>query len=273
MFQEEEKARIKRQRTKEAIALAMESRWEEAAEANRNIIEIFPNDVDTFNRLGRALMEMGEYAQAREAYQSALGLDPNNSIAKKNLERLSLLKEEQLPPKRDQHKVAPHLFIEETSKAGVVSLVDVASREKLAKLAAGDQVQLKINGQRLEVEDSHGEYIGRVEPRHALRLVKLMKGGNKYVSAIASSNDTPKVIISEVYQHPSQAGHLPFPVKNVKDFRPYFRGKLLQRGEEEELSPEEDEYTSDVEEEMESFAEGFSLQGEEVAAQEEEEEQ
>ena len=47
-YQEEEQARLKRQRSKQAIALAMQVRWREAVAANKDIIGDFPNDVDAY---------------------------------------------------------------------------------------------------------------------------------------------------------------------------------------------------------------------------------
>lgn len=271
MYQEEEKTRLKRQRTKEAISLAMQSLWEEAVAANRNIIESFPTDVDAYNRLGRALIELGEYSQAKEAYKKALELDPDNGIAKKNLERLSLLSEDQLLKKGDHHKVAPHLFLEETGKTGVVNLVELAPQEVLAKMVAGDQVNLRIKGQALVVENSQNEYIGKVEPKYALRLVKLMQGGNKYNAAIVSvGEEGARVIISEAYQHPSQVGRLSFPVKETLGFRPYIRDSILRREVAEELVEEEEEYPSEEREERKSLAEGFSLVDEEMPLPDEE---
>ena len=80
-YQEEEQARLIRQRSKQAIALAMEGRWREAVATNKSLIESFPNDVDAYNRLGRAYMEVGEYTQAREAYTRAVELDPYNAVS------------------------------------------------------------------------------------------------------------------------------------------------------------------------------------------------
>ena len=80
-YQDEGQVRLKRLRAKQAIALAMESRWREAIAINKSIIAGFPNDVDAYNRLGRAYMELGEYSQAREAYGQALELDPYSAIA------------------------------------------------------------------------------------------------------------------------------------------------------------------------------------------------
>ena len=63
---EEEKARFWRIRIQEAIRMAMESRWLEAVAANQGIIEVFPSDVDAYNRLGRAHMELGDHKKAKK---------------------------------------------------------------------------------------------------------------------------------------------------------------------------------------------------------------
>ena len=84
-YQEEERQiRLRRQQGKQAIALAMQGQWQEAIAANKKIIENFPHDVEAYNRLGRAYMELGNYAQAREAYGRAVELDRYNAIANRN---------------------------------------------------------------------------------------------------------------------------------------------------------------------------------------------
>ena len=244
-YQEEEQVRLRRQRSKQAIALAMQGQWREAIAANKGIIDRFPNDVYAYNRLGRAYMELGEYSQAREAYSRALKLDPYNAIARKNLRRLSYLGEAPVSSGDDSHKVEPQQFIEETGKAGVVDLYHLAPREILAKMIAGDKVHLKIDGTSLIVENGHGEYLGQVEPKHGQRLIKLMEGGNKYTAAITSSaEDIMSVIIREVYQDPSQAGRLSFPSKHLEALRPYIGDRIIKRElEYEEKLVEEPGYT------------------------------
>ena len=218
-YHEEESTRLRRQTSRQAIALAMEGRWREAVTANQHLIESFPNDVDAYNRLGRAHMELGEYALAKEAYQKAIKVDPYNTIAQKNLNRLSHLKEKE-GEVDGQEKVEPQQFIEEVAKAGVVNLRRLASTEILAKAVAGSKVNLKVDGPRLLVENSHGEYLGQVEPRHAQRLIKLMAGGNKYVASIVSSAENAvAVIIRETYQHPSQSGKTSFPSRGSESVR------------------------------------------------------
>ncbi|MBI2907404.1 MAG: tetratricopeptide repeat protein [Chloroflexi bacterium] len=244
-FQLEDTARLRRQRTREAISLAMEARWEEAIVANQRIIDIFPDDVDAYNRLGRAHTELGQYSLAREAYNHALEHDRNNTIARKNLTRLAYLKEEESAPQEGPRKVAPQLFIEETGKSGTTNLDELAPQEVLAKLSAGDLVNLQVKGNSLIVEDEKGQYLGQVEPKLALRLLKLIEGGNEYKAAVASAGlDNLKIIIKEVYQHPSQAGRPSFPTRALEGFRPYTKESLVKYElEEEETATEAGEET------------------------------
>ncbi len=228
-YREERLARQKRQCSKLAIDLAMQGRWREAVAANQDIIEKFDRDVDAYNRLGRAYMELGEYSQAREAYRRAIELDSFNAIAKKNLQRLSYLGEAAVSSESEYRKVEPQQFIEEIGKAGVVNLYHLAPKEIRAKMVAGGEVYLKISGPNLIVGNSRGEYLGQVEPRHEKRLIKLMEGGNKYSAAIVSSTaEVMTVIIREVYQDPSQAGRLSFPPKGAGELRPYVDERMFK---------------------------------------------
>jgi tetratricopeptide (TPR) repeat protein len=227
-YQEEEQVRLRRQRSKQAIALAMQGRWREAVAANQEIIASFPHDVDAYNRLGRAYIELGDYAQAKEAYQRAIEFDPYNVIAQKNLRRLPYLGE--AGSEADSDRAEPQYFIEETGKAGVVNLYRLAPPEVLARMAAGNKAYLKVDGSGLIVTNTRGEYLGQVEPRHAQRLIKLMGGGNQYAAAIVSAaDDRVLVIIREAYQDPSQAGQLSFPPRGGESLRPYLSDKMLRR--------------------------------------------
>jgi tetratricopeptide (TPR) repeat protein len=257
LYSEKEKARLRQQYAKQAIALAMQGQWEEAVTVNKALLELFPSDVEAYNRLGRALIELGKYAQAKGAYSQALELDPLNSIAKKNLERLSHIGELPLGPKDDHRKFALNLFIKEAGKTVVANLEQPAPKEVLARMAAGEQVYLQAKGHRLFVQNQRGEYLGEVEPRYGLRLVKLIEGGNRYVAAISSLGENEaKVIIREVYQHPSQAGRSSFLPEGMEGFQPYIKKGLLEYELEEEFTAEGEEFAD--EEKEDSLAEaGF----------------
>ena len=68
----EEKARLKKQWTDLAIQQALASQWEDAILTNRNILNLFPNDPEAYNRLGKAYSELGHYTDARQAYLKTL---------------------------------------------------------------------------------------------------------------------------------------------------------------------------------------------------------
>lgn len=256
---EDEKARIWRRAIQDAIRLAAESRWQEAVSANKSIIEVFPTDVDAYNRLGRAYMELGDYKNARGAYGRALELSPHNIIARKNLDRLALLEAANVRSKEQQRrKLPPNAFIAEPGKAGVVNLRELAPQRVLVNMSPGEQVFLRVNNQDVIVENDKKEYLGVIEPEHGLRLAKLIKGGNQYIAAIVSlDGDRVKVIIRETFQHPSQEGKLSFPIRTVEAYPAHIKDSLLRYSAGEEEGMEEIEYAES--EEGELVPEGFSI--------------
>ncbi|MCL6648381.1 MAG: tetratricopeptide repeat protein [Chloroflexi bacterium] len=251
----EEKARFRRLRSEQAVQLAMQQKWDEAIAVNKAIVDVFPDDVEAYNRLGKAYLETGRLAEAREAYQKALTLDPNNAIARRNLTRLQAMKDETITTVAVQPQVDANLFIEETGKTGVTTLVNTAPREELATLTAGEPVLLKVEGKDLKVLSTRNEYLGQVEPRLALRLIRLMQGGNQYAAAVTSlTDDSVEIIIRETFQHPTQVGKVSFPTRGGDaGFRPYIRDSVLRYDvEEEEESFEEGEFAGEWEEEPEA---------------------
>ncbi len=231
---DEKLTRYREQRSKEAIDLAMQARWQEAVDVNKEIIGSFPEDVETYNRLGRAYMELGKFAKAKEAYRQTVKLEPYNAIANRNLRRLNDLKETD-KAEVETEKVEPEQFIEEIGKAGVVTLVDLAQKEKRALTVAGDKANLKLEGSYLVVENGRGEYLGKVDPKQATRLIRLMLGGNKYSAVVVkSAADGMTVMVRETYQHPSQAGKLSFPPKGMEEFRSFGSDRLVKSESEEE---------------------------------------
>ena len=260
----DDKARIKRQIGQQAIALAMQGRWKEAVAINKNIIESIPTDIDAYNRLGKAYIELGEFTQAVGAYQKTLEVAPNNAIAKKNLSRLSQLQGmEGTVKKEDRLKAAPDLFIGEVGKAGVVSLYRLAPSNILVQMTAGDHVYLEVQEQQLVVRNEQGDCLGYVEPQHGPRIAKLMEGGNKYAAAIVriDNSNMVKVIIREVFQDPNQAGRLSFPAKVVDGFQPHVKDAILRHGgaEEEYLEEADEGEERDDLEEVELLPDGFSI--------------
>jgi hypothetical protein len=265
-YQTGESTRLKRQRVEQAIQLALQSRWKEAVAVNRSIIGLFPSDVDAYNRLGKALMEMGDHKDARRAYKKALELEPGNSIARKNLARLDAMRKAANARAERSRKLDPALFIAETGKTGIAGLERVAS-ETLSRLTAGDSLELRPRGSTMAVETSEGDYVGEIEPKLGLRLSRLIEAGNRYVAAIAGLADGGRVIIREIYQHPSQQGKPSFPPAGGETFRPYVKERLLRHDVQAEGPAEESEEGEEWERETVATEGDMSLQDYQEAAE------
>jgi tetratricopeptide (TPR) repeat protein len=258
MYQDVDKAQSRRRQTDTAIQLARESRWEDAVAANRAILKTSPNDVDACNRLGKALMELNRYTDAKKAYRRALELDTTNQIAKKNLERLVTLAKKGIP-QAETTQVDPTLFIEEMGKSAV-TMLQQAAPETLAKLNAGDRVDLRSRNKTVVVETPKGEFIGTLEPKLRARLIRLIEGGNQYTAAVTSlSTNECRIIIKETYQDPSQAGRPSFPTAvATESLRPYTKERLGRYGA--QAGSTEREEDDDLAEES-----GEEWEGEQVA--------
>jgi hypothetical protein len=238
----------KRQLSEQAIALALQGRWEEAVQTNRRLLTYYPREADAFNRLGKALTELGKYDEAREAYGQAVQADPGNAIARRNLDRLQVLAERQITGERAGNKgekLDPRLFVEEPGKTAVTALQHPAAPELLARMNAGDLVRLRAAGRILQVENAAGEKIGEVEGKLAQRIIHFIQVGNQYVAAIKSLDGREvRVFIRETVQHPSLAGRATFPTRAESNHRGYTRDSLFRYDldEDEDDDDNENEY-------------------------------
>lgn len=217
MTKQDEKLRQRRRLQDRAVELAAKNRWAEAIEVNRQIIEI-EEDADGYNRLGKAYFETGKLAEARDAYQHALRLTPSNRIARKNLDRIEELLQQSasvvVPDRSTRQIVDLRLFITETGRTAISTLIDVPPGPAVDAIVTGEKVELRLEGRNVVVYDAENHMIGRVEPKLAQRLSELMAGGNRYAAAIAFTDGRQiRVLIRETYQDPSQRGRVSFPGK------------------------------------------------------------
>lgn len=220
-----ERDKVRKDNVKKAVALAMNGKWEQATQLNRSILIEFPRDLETYNRLGKALSELGRNKEAREAFQSALAISSHNAIAKKNLKRLVLLGDEALVAPAG---APPQIFIEESGRAVVISLVNLASLSVRRKLASGHPLELVGDDGVLKVTLANGDYVGKVEPKLAARLCKLIKGGNRYRANVTSATETElTVIVLEIFKHPSQMGVVSFPSRQGVGHMMYVQSAAL----------------------------------------------
>lgn len=246
--------RQRRHLTDIAIGQATRGEWEAAASTNQQVLEL-GGDTDAYNRLGKALAELGRHADALEAYQGALARDATNRIAERNVGRLQVIAGGGAAPAAatdgKQEKASASDFIEEMGKTGHARLINLLPAKQLASLSAGDAVELVLDGAWLVARVGEVE-VGQVEPRIGSRLAKLMKAGNRYEAAITTvDRDEVRVIIHEVFAHPANFGKVSFPgsaTARPGDVRPYIKGTALRYDDEEESGEESEEETEEVEE-------------------------
>jgi len=263
LTKQDEKLRLRRRLQDQAVDQAAKNRWEEAVETNLQLINL-GEDADTHNRLGKAYFELGKLAEAREAYQHALRLNSNNAIARKNVERLDdlLSRTATAPIRTTRQLVDLRLFITETGKTALTTLVDLARGPLVDAVVTGEKVDLRMEGRHVLVIDATGNTIGRIEPKLAQRLSELMTGGNRYAAAVAQTNGHQlRVLIREVYQDPSQRGRVSFPGKLGESA---LRGGYFASARYDEYGEDmmEDEDTIDGREEVEE--ESFGGEEEEL---------
>ncbi len=228
--------------SQEAISLALKGEWEQAAGVNQSIIELFPSDVEALNRLGKALIEVGQYSEARQALDRVVNVAPYNNIAKKNLARLIQL--ESVPTSsrkaRKTAGVAP-VFIADSGKSGTTVLQHSAQGSLVASIAPGEPVKLVVGNNVLSIYARDDEYLGRVEPKLGRRLSRLIDGGNAYEAAVIGANDRGiSIIIRETYRHPNQHNVCPFPSRGKEEHRVYVGDNLLRYIEESDLDDDEE---------------------------------
>lgn len=239
----EDRDKIRKEMARRAVAFAMNNRWEQAATLNRAIVQEFSDDLEAYNRLGKALSELGRNREARAAFQTVLRRSPNNSIAKKNLSRLTKLADAATPRATRRAGRGSRSFVEESGKAGVTTLRKIAAPETLLELTPGDVALLKTTGRSLTVTDESGAYIGQVEPRVGNRIARLMRGGNLYEATITGVEDRRlDIIIRETYKSPSQTNVVSFPSRSGAAYGGYVPPSQVMGGydvadEENELPP------------------------------------
>ncbi len=214
----------------EAIALALESRWQEALTVNNALVERHGADEDTYNRIGKAQTELGHLRDALEAYTHTLELNPLNLIAQKNTRKIATLMESSAPLATTTAAIDVDLFTEEPG-VSVLSVLVAPQKSLSVNVAPGDVVELDITDARLEARTSRGVLLGDVDPKLARRLIGLIEKGNRYTAAVARvEGQRVEIMIREEFQSAENTGTPSFPVSRTgraTEFRPYAKDSLL----------------------------------------------
>lgn len=241
-----QKQLTRRQLAEEARRAAFEGNWEDAVTLNMQVIDRFQKDAEAFNRLGRAYLSLGNLDEAKEAYSKALRADPANLIARRNLQRLEILRghggKSSADVTRPGSMPRTTAFLEEVGKTWVDELVNPGDLQILADVSPGEELQLSEEDGRLVARRATGERLGEVEPKTGRHVLDLMVSGNRYeMFALGLSGQTLRTILREVFRDPSVATVVSFPRQITS--RAYLRDRdlLRQRDEADFFLFDEDE--------------------------------
>ena len=237
------KNQTRKQIAEEARQAALAGEWEGAIALNHLLLEKNPRDAEAYNRIGRAQLEQGKFTEAIDAYTHALKVDKANLIARRNLQRLELLRKSDAGEPREKMAPRTATFIEEVGRTWVDELIDPLALEDLAAISPGERLELKIEDGVLIVTTPEGVALGKVDEKAAERIIQLMQNGNLYeVFALGISGDSLRVILREVYRDPRNGALVSFP-RQVSATRAYLRERdsLRARDESEFILHDDDD--------------------------------
>lgn len=249
-----EPQRTKRQLLEEAIAVGVEGNWEGSIDLNVAFLERFPHDAEALNRKGRALLELGRFQESWDAYTEALQADPANMIARRNLQRLEMLANTDVPvntPEEGARAPRPGAFIQEIGKTWVDELTHSTGGALLATVSPGDLLTYEERGGKVVVLSRAGDQLGELEERIGRRLMELVAAGNRYeIYALGMSGHSLRVILREVYRQPD-AVTSGLPQRNSAISNLMRERELLFLREQEDFNFGEDDEDETSEEEAE----------------------
>lgn len=198
-----------------AINLALDGRWEEGIKANKEILEVTPDDIDALNRLARCYSELGKIAEAKKTAQKVLKIDPVNSIAQKCLDKWTAVR---TTDRHDQITSSPDAFLEESGKTRIAPLMHTGDANILATVDSGDEVEFLPHAHRVSVVTKSGKFLGRLHDDLAARIRNLLKEGFKY-HVLIKSVDPKKgitVFIREISKGEDAKDATSFPPEKIE---------------------------------------------------------
>ncbi len=174
----------------QAIQAMLLGDWQHATHLNKSLLRQDPQNIDALNRLAYAFVALGRIQEAKATYRKVLKLDTLNTIAIRNIKKLSDLSYRKII-KNGQGSLnyVNNSFIEESGKTKIISLVNLAPIKIIALLTSGQNVTISIKRSRIFVQNLNKEYLGMLPDDIGKRLIKLIKGGNQYDAYIKSVNE------------------------------------------------------------------------------------
>lgn len=197
----------------QAVDAAVGADWIKAIDINKKILKLDKQSVSAYLRLGFCYLQINDIEQAKKSYQKALRLQPGNSVASENLERIQILEtKEGKKTSISTLQIDPNLFLEVPGKTKTVALVNLGQKDILAHLTIGQPVRLIIKKRKVEIRTDSQEYIGTLPDDLSRRLLLFLKAKSEYSAYIKESGINRITIFIKEEKKGKQVSHyLSFP--------------------------------------------------------------
>ncbi|HAI62824.1 TPA: hypothetical protein DCL89_01200 [candidate division WWE3 bacterium] len=133
--------------SKKAIEAALGHNWEKAIELNSQILEKYPNNLETKIRLGRAMIQLKQFDKAKKIFKEVLAVDPINAVALKNYE---VAKAKKIDVKHENGINSNHLLKEPGTTVEIVANINckgITGRD----FTIGECLKFKIKKKNIDV--------------------------------------------------------------------------------------------------------------------------
>ena len=178
--------------TKKAIDAALNSNWKKAVELNSQIIEAYPNNLETKIRLGRAYIQTKNFNEAKKLFKEVLEKDPINSIAKKNLE---LAKAEKVE-KTNGNSIKTKALLKEPGTTQEINFEITTKRVTADSFNHGEELFLKVKKKSIDVYRKIKEkrlLVGKIENEYVVNRVNSNCNKNGKITATFTRGKNKKV--------------------------------------------------------------------------------
>lgn len=198
--------------TNQAIAAASTGDWEGAKTFNEQILEIETANIGALNRLGYALIQLGNPRLAKHTYESVLAIERFNPIALKYLQLLKSKITPQIASVSDSSD-----FIEEPGKTRSTSLQKLADPAILQSIPTATKCALVVKNHRVNVITAGSNtYLGCLTDDLAFRLQKMIAAGNEYTVFVQSTTKKScQVFLKETLHNPASPFATSFPLNTA----------------------------------------------------------
>lgn len=166
----------------DAIDAALQQDWLKAIDINKNLLKINSKDIDSYNRIGFAYLQIGKVKEAKEAFETVLSLDQYNQIAERNLTKLKNKGATEV----NGSMVSPLMFLEEPGKTKVISCINLGPAATLSAVRCGQVVHMKVKKHTIELRDDQQVYVAALPDDVSYKLSRFIAGGNLYSVVIRS---------------------------------------------------------------------------------------